>query len=79
MLPLYERLSTDKRVLACAAAMAAGLGRREAKQLGIEDAAGGGYVSQREMSEAQRALRHPTRIWINLGATLTLDHWRDCG
>jgi CitMHS family citrate-Mg2+:H+ or citrate-Ca2+:H+ symporter len=116
MLPLYERLQMDRRILACAASMAAGvnflpwtgptlrasaalhvsttdlfrpllpvqivgllfvfavsywLGRREERRLGLQtgDAVG---AHQRQMTDAERALRRPNRFWINLLLTLVL-------
>ena len=117
MLPLYERLGMDKRVLACAASLAAGvnflpwtgpmirasaalhipaatifnplipvqlaglvfvfgaswwMGRREARRLGLAGKRGPKVVMAREVSESQRALRRPGRVWINLALTLIL-------
>jgi CitMHS family citrate-Mg2+:H+ or citrate-Ca2+:H+ symporter len=116
MLPLYERLQMDRRILACAASMAAGvnflpwtgptlrasaalhvsttdlfrpllpvqavglafvfavsywLGRREERRLGLlrSDAF---IAPQRQMTDADRALRRPDRFWINLLLTLVL-------
>jgi citrate-Mg2+:H+ or citrate-Ca2+:H+ symporter, CitMHS family len=117
MMPLYNRLGMDRRILACAASLAAGvnflpwtgpmirsaaslkipvaaifnpllpvqgvglafvfcscwwLGKREAKRLGLQGGNGRGVVVQREISEDQKALRRPGRVWINLGLTLAL-------
>jgi CitMHS family citrate-Mg2+:H+ or citrate-Ca2+:H+ symporter len=116
MLPLYERLQMDRRILACAASMAAGvnflpwtgptlrasaalhvsttdlfrpllpvqivglafvfavsywLGRREERRLGLLRS--DGFVAhQRQLTEAELALRRPSRFWINLLLTLVL-------
>jgi len=117
MLPLYERLGMDKRVLACAASLSAGvnflpwtgpmirasaalhipvatmfnplipvqiaglvfvfsaawwMGKREAKRLGLTSDDGPRVVVARKLDEAQRVLRRPERVGINLGLTLLL-------
>lgn len=117
MLPLYDRLGMDKRVLACAASMAAGvnflpwtgpmirasaalhipvaaifdplipvqvaglgfvfaaawwLGNREARRLGLRNASGHGLVVRREIDDAARKLRRPSRFWINLALTVAI-------
>jgi CitMHS family citrate-Mg2+:H+ or citrate-Ca2+:H+ symporter len=116
MLPLYDRLGMDARVLACAASMAAGvnflpwtgpmirasaslhlpvaaifnplipvqvaglvfvfgaawwLGRREARRLGFVGG-GGDLVLRHDVGEAARALRRPSRFWINLLLTVAI-------
>ncbi len=117
LLPLYERLQLDKRVLACAASMAAGvnflpwtgpmvrasaalhipvteifkpllrvqlvglifvfaaaywLGKREEKRLGLTSADSTMSLHQRELTEAEKALRRPHNFWPNLLLTLFL-------
>jgi len=117
MLPLYDRLGMDKRVLACAASMAAGvnflpwtgpmirasaslhlpvaaifnplipvqlagigfvfssawwLGRRESRRLGLNGGDARGEVAGREIDENARALRRPTRFWVNLLLTVSI-------
>ena len=80
MLPLYNRLGMDRRILACAASMAAGvnflpvcswrLGKGEERRLGLDNR-GRGDV-RRVLDQAQLALRRPGRTWINLTLTLAL-------
>ena len=121
MLPLYERLGMDRRVLAAAVALGAGvmnllpwggptlraaaalnvpvaqlyrplvaahliglafagglawwLGRRETHRLagssmGTADGVERGVATTRALTESERAMRRPDRVWIN--ATLTL-------
>ena len=110
MLPLYERLGMDRRVLACAASLAAGvnflpwtgpmiraaaalhipvaeifrplipvqavgllytfsvawwLGRREERRLAWTAGAASAAVHARQLSEPEKALRRPRRIWLN--------------
>jgi citrate-Mg2+:H+ or citrate-Ca2+:H+ symporter, CitMHS family len=118
MLPIYDRLKMDRRVLACAVAMAAGLinmlpwggptiraaaalglpigelfnpllpvllvgllavvgaawylGRKEEKRLGLSGGENSEVVFERELSEAEQALRRPARFWLNLLITLIL-------
>lgn len=118
MMPLYERLRMDRRVLACAAALAAGvnnmlpwggptlraaaalhvpvtevfnplipvqlvglafvfaaawwLGRREEKRLGFKSDADTKSLVERQLSEAEQALRRPRNFWPNLLLTLLL-------
>ena len=116
MLPLYQRAGMDRRVLACAASLAAGvnflpwtgpmirssaalhipvaeifrplipvqavgllytfgiawwLGRREEKRLGWKAAAAPEFAA-RQLSEAEKLLRRPRRIWVNATITLLL-------
>ena len=122
MLPLYERRGIDRRVLAAAVALGAGvmnvlpwggptlraaaalqvpvaqlyrplvpaqlaglafagvlvwwLGRREARRLGA-DATPAAYADPeapmgRTLSETERALRRPDRVWINAAITLAV-------
>jgi len=118
LLPLYARLGMDRRLLACATAMAAGvmnvlpwggptlrasaalklpvtdvftpllpalavglvyvllvswaLGRREAKRLaaGPGGPVGEAAAASRVLSDDERALRRPRRLWVNLALTL---------
>ncbi|MET0969142.1 MAG: citrate:proton symporter [Tardiphaga sp.] len=115
MLPLYIRLGIDRRILACAASLAAGvnflpwtgpmirasaslklsiaeifnplvpvqivgivfifavsywLGRREEKRLGLEKGASIDLMAQREIGEAELALRRPQNFWINIVLTV---------
>jgi CitMHS family citrate-Mg2+:H+ or citrate-Ca2+:H+ symporter len=117
LLPLYEKLGMDRRLLACAAAMAAGvmnmlpwggptlrasaaldipvteifrpllpvqatgivfvlvvaylLGRREERRLSPDQASESAAAPHRpELSEEQRALRRPGRLWVNVALTL---------
>jgi citrate-Mg2+:H+ or citrate-Ca2+:H+ symporter, CitMHS family len=117
MLPLYVRVGIDRRVLACAASLAAGvnflpwtgpmirasaalhipvtdlfnplvpvqavgllyafgvawwLGRREEQRLGRTSEAAPEYAHIREISEAEKSLRRPGRIWVNGGLTILL-------
>src|SRR5687767_8074776 len=123
MLPLYERRGMDRRVLAAAVALGAGvmnvlpwggptlraaaalqvpvaqlyrplvsvqlvglafagslvwwLGRREARRLAADSTTGGGHVDEdapmlRTLSETERALRRPDRVWINAAITLAV-------
>jgi len=110
MLPLYEMLGMDRRVLACAASLAAGvnflpwtgpmiraaaalhipvaeifrplipvqavgllytfsvawwLGRREERRLAWTAGAASAAVHARQLSEPEKALRRPRRIWLN--------------
>jgi citrate-Mg2+:H+ or citrate-Ca2+:H+ symporter, CitMHS family len=119
MLPLYERLGMDRRVLAAAAALGAGvmnvlpwggptlraaaalhmpvatlyrplvpvqlvgllfafalcwlLGRRETRRLAAAGAASAAraYVA-RTLTDAERTLRRPGRLWINVALTLAV-------
>ena len=119
MLPLYERLGMDRRVLAAAAALGAGvmnvlpwggptlraagalhvpvaalyrplvpvqivgllfafgvcgvIGRRETRRLAaLGGAAGAVTPSERTLTDAERALRRPNRIWINVALTVAV-------
>ncbi|MEO6528371.1 MAG: citrate:proton symporter [Gemmatimonadaceae bacterium] len=119
MLPLYERLSMDRRVLAAAAALGAGvmnvlpwggptlraaaalhmpvaelyrplvpvqlvgllfacalcwvLGRRETRRLAAREGTAVANVHvARTLSDAERALRRPRRLWINVVLTLAV-------
>lgn len=117
MLPLYERLQMDRRILACAASLAAGvnflpwtgpmirasaalhipvsdlfrplipvqiagivyvfaltwwLGRREEARLGWTREPSQGIAHRRELSDAERSLRRPSLVWVNLTVTLVL-------
>jgi len=116
MLPLYRRAGIDRRILACAVSLAAGvnflpwtgpmirasaalhipvadifrplipvqaagllytfgvawwLGRREEKRLGWTAGAAPKFAP-RELSEGEKSLRRPRRIWVNAGITLVL-------
>jgi CitMHS family citrate-Mg2+:H+ or citrate-Ca2+:H+ symporter len=118
MLPLYERLGMDRRVLAAAAALGAGvmivpwtgpmlraagalkmspaalyrpllpvqlcgmfvaagicwwLGRRETRRL-VErgGTAGRDVIVTRALTEAERVLRRPNRLWLNVLLTVTV-------
>ena len=116
MLPLYRRAGIDRRILACAVSLAAGvnflpwtgpmirasaalhipvadifrplipvqaagllytfgvawwLGRREEKRLGWTAGAAPKFAP-RELSEGEKSLRRPRRIWVNTGITLVL-------
>jgi CitMHS family citrate-Mg2+:H+ or citrate-Ca2+:H+ symporter len=116
MLPLYRRLGIDRRILACAASLAAGvnflpwtgpmirasaalhipvadlfrplipvqavgllyvfgvswwLGRREEKRLGWTASAAPEFAP-RQLSEAEKLLRRPRRLWLNATITLLL-------
>jgi citrate-Mg2+:H+ or citrate-Ca2+:H+ symporter, CitMHS family len=123
MLPLYERRGMDRRVLAAAAALGAGvmnvlpwggptlraaaalhvpvaelyrplapaqlvglvfagslvwwLGRRESRRLAANATTGAGHTDvgepvSRTLSETERALRRPDRVWINAAITLAV-------
>jgi CitMHS family citrate-Mg2+:H+ or citrate-Ca2+:H+ symporter len=117
MLPLYERLGLDRRVLACAVSLAAGvnflpwtgpmirasaalhvpvtalfnplipvqafglayvfgvawlLGKREERRVGWKPGAAEGGAHRRELTEAEKALRRPSRTWINIAVTIAL-------
>ena len=118
MLPLYERIGIDRRILACVASLAAGvnflpwtgptirasaalhipltelfnplipvqifgllyvfaiawmLGKREEKRLRWSPAAtADSTMPQRELTEAEKALRRPGRTGINLSVTIVL-------
>ncbi|MBL0160353.1 MAG: citrate transporter [Bryobacterales bacterium] len=117
MLPLYQRLGLDKRILACAASLAAGvnflpwtgpmirasaslnlpaatifnplipvqivgpvvvfssawwLGRCEARRLGLNGGSGHGEPFQTRLTDEQRSLRRPGRVWLNLTLTAAL-------
>ena len=118
MLPLYQRLGMDRRVLAAAVALGAGvmimpwsgpmlraagalhvsaaalyrplvpaqiagvlfalglctmLGRRETRRLaGLAPAADAGTPLVRALTDAERALRRPNRLWINVALTLVV-------
>ena len=116
MLPLYRRAGIDRRILACAVSLAAGvnflpwtgpmirasaalhipvsdifrslipvqavgllytfgmawwLGRREEKRLGWTATASPEHAP-RQLSDAERSLRRPSRIWVNSAITLLL-------
>ncbi|WP_044563079.1 CitMHS family transporter [Azospirillum sp. B4] len=120
MLPLFDRLGMDRRVLACVTSLAAGvnflpwtgpmiraaaalhlpvsdifrplvpvqaaglafvfatawwLGRREERRLartGIGAASGATILTDRPLSEEERALRRPRLFWVNLVLTITV-------
>jgi CitMHS family citrate-Mg2+:H+ or citrate-Ca2+:H+ symporter len=117
MLPLYRRIGIDRRVLACACSLAAGvnflpwtgpmirasaalhipvseifrplipvqaigllysfsiawwLGRREEKRLGWEPSAAADWVHTRELTESEKSLRRPGRVWLNGAITIVL-------
>jgi len=117
MLPLYSRIGVSRRILACAASLAAGvnflpwtgpvtrasaalhipvadlfrplipvqaigliyvfsvawwLGRREEKRLGWTSAAAADFVHQRVLSEGDKSLRRPRRVWFNGILTVVL-------
>ncbi|HTQ53475.1 MAG TPA: citrate:proton symporter [Bryobacteraceae bacterium] len=117
MLPLYTRMGIHRRILACAASLAAGvnflpwtgpmirasaalhipvatlfrplipvqivglcytfavawwLGRREEKRLGWTAAHAPESVPGRTLTEAEKLLRRPRRVWVNGAVTLLL-------
>lgn len=117
MLPLYDRTGMDRRILACAASLAAGvnflpwtgpmirasaslhipaadifnplipvqgaglafvfasawwLGRRERRRLSGAGKGDGIAAVRRALSDEERALRRPGRVWVNLTLTVAL-------
>jgi citrate-Mg2+:H+ or citrate-Ca2+:H+ symporter, CitMHS family len=117
MLPIYNRIGMDRRVLACAASLAAGvnflpwtgpmvrasaalhipvadifrplipvqaagllftfsvawaLGRKEERRLGWNPKLALESIHRRELSEPEKLLRRPRRIWLNAAVTVLL-------
>lgn len=115
--PLYDRLGMDRRILACAASMAAGvnflpwtgptvraaaalhltageifrpllpvqavgllyvfavaywLGRKEEVRLGNSGMSVSSFIEERVISAAEKELRQPGKIWLNLLLTLLI-------